>query len=150
MKLYKICILSDKFYQKFPKEKFPEILHKGETRPYLILLVEIGGKTFGIPFRSNINHKYCFKILNNRNQNEGLDYTKAVVITEEDIGGSAHLRPDTLPQVDGFIDVIVRDFAKFLEKFKEILNKEKLNRTEQIIFNNCTLKYFDIQNKENN
>ena len=147
---YQICILSKEFYSKFPLEKFPEILHKGESRPYLVLLVKIDELNFAIPFRSNINHKYCFKIFNNRNLKEGLDYTKAVVVEQEDIGGTAHLRPDTLPQVDQYIDIILRDFGNFLAKYKEISKKEQLNQTEQTIMNNCTLKYFDLEKKQVN
>ncbi|MCQ2815329.1 MAG: hypothetical protein MJ227_03490 [Bacilli bacterium] len=143
MKEYKICLLSDEFYEKYPTDIFSEILQKGETRPYLVLLLKIDGKQYAIPFRSNINHKYCFKIVNNRGLKEGLDYTKTLVVEEKDVGRSAHLRSGTIPQVDEHIDVIIRDFKKFIELYKKIKSGEKRGKTEEYIYSMTTLKYFD-------
>ena len=143
MEKYSICVLDEKFYKCFPAKDFPEILRKGEKRPYLILLVKINGKNYGIPFRSNINHKYCFRIINDRNLKEGLDYTKSVVLKSEDIGRTAHVRPGTIPQIDQFIDIIIRDFTAFLKKYEKIRMMENPGKTERMILNNCTLKYFE-------
>ena len=74
MKKFEIRLLSEKFYEKYSKSIFSEIMDKGESRPYLVLLIEINNKTFGLPFRSNINHKYAFMIKNNRGLKEGIDF----------------------------------------------------------------------------
>ena len=109
-------------YKKYPKEKFPEILQKGETRPYLVLLITIEGKKYAIPFRSNVSHKYCFTIKNERGLKEAIDYTKALVVEDNDVGRPAHLRSGTIPQIDNHIDVIERDFKKFLNLYNKIKN----------------------------
>lgn len=141
MKDYQVCVLSKRFYDKYPSKNYPEILKKG-NRPYLILLVNIRDNFYGIPFRSNINHKYYFKIINNRGLKEGLDYSKAVVVCSGDIASDAYLRPNTLPQIDEFIDIIIRDFTEFLDRYYNIVNKTKHTKREKMILHNCTLKYF--------
>ena len=66
-------LLTKKFYEKYSNCK--EILKK-ENRPYTICIIEINKLTFAIPIRHNINHKYSIKTFNN----QGLDFTKAVII----------------------------------------------------------------------
>lgn len=54
-----------------------------ETRPYIILIIEIENNKFAIPIRTNLHKtKDCYE--SNPNSNSGLDYTKVVVITRED------------------------------------------------------------------
>ena len=144
MKKYKVCILKQEFYHKYPADIYPEILQKGENRHYLVLLLRVNGRLYAIPFRSNIKHKFCFKIRNNRGLQEGLDYTKALMLEEEDIDREAHLRPNTLPQIDQNINLIIRDFTDFLSLYKRIRSGEKAGVTESNILSMTTLKYFDI------
>mgnify|MGYP000979967148 CR=1 FL=1 len=69
-------LLTKKFYEKYSNCK--EILKK-ENRPYTICIIEINKLTFAIPIRHNINHKYSIKTFNN----QGLDFTKAVIIIDK-------------------------------------------------------------------
>ena len=69
-------LLRKKFYEKYSNCK--EILKK-ENRPYTICIIEINKLTFAIPIRHNINHKYSIKTFNN----QGLDFTKAVIIIDK-------------------------------------------------------------------
>ena len=71
--------LSAAFYEKFGLHE--EIL-TNENRPYYILLLELDNLTYAIPLRSNITHSYCFIADNYAGQKRGLDYSKAVVITD--------------------------------------------------------------------
>jgi protein AbiQ len=70
--------LSAAFYANFGKCE--EILNK-EERPYYVLLLELDGLTYAIPLRSHITHSFCFAAVNFSGQKSGLDYSKAVVIT---------------------------------------------------------------------
>ena len=142
MEKFEVNILSETFYDKYSSDLYPEIMDKGEKRPYLILLVEIDGKTFGLPFRSNINHKYAFMIKNERNLNEGVDFSKALVLNQEDIGRKAHLKPGTYREICTHIDLIIEMFKKYLEKFNKIAHKEIRNIVEERIYEMSTLKYF--------
>jgi protein AbiQ len=69
--------LSADFYAHFGHCE--EILKK-EERPYYVLLLELDGLTYAIPLRSHITHPYCFIAENYIDQNNGLDYSKTVVI----------------------------------------------------------------------
>ena len=56
---------------------------KRETRPYIILLIEIEKNKFAIPIRTNLHKtRDCYE--SNPQTNSGLDYTKAVVISRND------------------------------------------------------------------
>ena len=50
-------------------------MKKGETRPYIILLIEIEKNKFAIPIRTNLHKtRDCYE--SNPQTNSGLDYTK--------------------------------------------------------------------------
>jgi len=70
--------LSAAFYAQFGHCE--EILTK-EERPYYVLLLKLDNLTYAIPLRSHITHPYCFIADNSTGQNSGLDYSKAVIIT---------------------------------------------------------------------
>ena len=73
--------LSSLFYQKY--KDCTEILSKGETRPYIIILIEVENNKFAIPIRTHLHKtKDCYE--SNPQSNSGLDYTKAVVISRDD------------------------------------------------------------------
>ena len=55
----KYIFLSQQFYTDYNSKQFSEIEHK-VNRPYIMLLVQIEGVTFAVPFRSHISHKYAF------------------------------------------------------------------------------------------
>ena len=71
--------LNAAFYTDFGHNT--EILTKAD-RPYYVLLLELDGLIYAIPLRSHITHPYCFIADNSSMQNSGLDYSKAVVITD--------------------------------------------------------------------
>ncbi|MDR2923535.1 MAG: hypothetical protein LBU85_09380 [Treponema sp.] len=73
--------LSAAFYTQFGQCE--EILTK-EDRPYYVLLLELDSLIYAIPLRSHITHSYCFIADNSSGQNNGLDYSKAVVIIDSD------------------------------------------------------------------
>lgn len=47
--------LSDKFYEKYPNEQFPELMIK-ENRPYTQVITDVNGLKFAVPLRSDISH----------------------------------------------------------------------------------------------
>ena len=84
--------LTKLFYDKYGSYK--EILNK-EKRQYCIALLTVDDITFSIPFRTNINHKYSYIFKNSpRSEKSGLDFTKAVVITETNFIGEDTLIDD--------------------------------------------------------
>lgn len=71
----KLVLLSDYFFDTY--QGCDEILSK-RTRPYVCLSVVIDGVQFAIPFRHHITHKWAYITYGTC----GLDYTKAVVISD--------------------------------------------------------------------
>ncbi|MCL2180022.1 MAG: hypothetical protein FWB83_02750 [Treponema sp.] len=71
--------LSAEFYTQYGNLK--EILTK-EERPYYVLLLDIDGLTYAIPLRSHITHQFCFIADKSKEYASGLDYSKAVIITD--------------------------------------------------------------------
>ena len=73
--------LSAAFYEKF--EQCEEIL-TNKKRPYYVLLLEIDGLTYAIPLRSHMTHPYCFIADKSDTKYKGLDFSKAVIITDSE------------------------------------------------------------------
>jgi protein AbiQ len=72
--------LTPAFYTQY--NQCEEILSK-ESRPYYVLLLELDKLCYAIPLRSHISHKYCFIADNASGERRGLDYSKAVIITNK-------------------------------------------------------------------
>ena len=81
----RLITLTDKFYDLYGDCE--EILHK-RSRPYAYLGVKIDGVNFAIPFRHHIIHKHAFFTYGEC----GLDYTKAIVIWDEEFIDSSHVQ----------------------------------------------------------
>ena len=77
---YNFIFLSQLFYNDYPNTVFPEIEQKID-RPYIQFIIDLNGYKFAVPLRSNINHPHCY--YTDRTNRCGLDFSKAVVITDE-------------------------------------------------------------------
>lgn len=107
----KLKILSREFYDTYAGCK--EILKK-TNRPYACLTIELDGILFAIPFRHHIRHKYAFHTLGEA----GLDYTKAVVITD------TRFLSDDCPSIESKeFAIIKREENKIRYKFKQYVNQ---------------------------
>lgn len=137
-------MLSNLFYQKHQCHK--EILKK-VNRPYCIVVIKINNIDIGIPFRSNIKHKYAYyteRRQDNKLSRAGLDYTKAVVINlNEDVDTTrkAQIRKEDYKVLLGKEYIVQKGFEKFLAKYKEAVLYP--NRDEnKFILANSALQYF--------
>lgn len=74
--------LSDKFYNKYTHEKYPELMIK-KNRPYTQTITEVNGLKFAIPLRSDITHSQNV-LWTNKKLKHGLDFTKAVLILDDE------------------------------------------------------------------
>ncbi len=136
--------LSSIFYQKY--KNCPEIMSKGETRPYIILLVETDGFKFAIPIRTHLHKtKDCYE--SNPKTNSGLDYTKSVVITRDD-----YIDSKRFPEIDhkeyNYIKFKEKEiklaFAKFVADYKKDVIRHEKNPSipANPRFQFCSLQYF--------
>ena len=136
--------LSQLFYQKY--KDCSEILSKGETRPYIIIVIEIDKLKFAIPIRTNLHGtKDCYE--SNPKTNSGLDYTKSVVITRDD-----YIDMTRFPEIEhkeyNYIKFKEREiklaFTKFVDEYKKDYIRHTKNAKIPVNprFQYCTLQYF--------
>jgi hypothetical protein len=137
--------LSSVFYQNY--KDCTEILSKGETRPYIILIIEVENNKFAIPIRTNLHKtKDCYET--NPKTNSGLDYTKAVVISRNDYIDSTKY-PEIEHKEYNYIKFKEREikiaFTKFVSDYKKDVIRHKRNQSipANPRFQYCTLQYFN-------
>ena len=135
-----LVILSEAFYNDFPRAQCPEILEK-ENRPYYCLAVRVSGHIFAIPIRHHIRHKFAFFTIND----SGLDYTKAVVIDDPMYISSTSPWIDSMEWniLKGNENAIFYGFRKFLRQYMRAL-KHPENPRSTMFIKYTSLKYFDI------
>ena len=136
--------LSAAFYVQFGH--YEEILTK-EERPYYVLLLELDGLTYAIPLRSHITHPYCFIADKACGQKSGLDYSKAIVIT--DIDAYIDPAPVTIRQKEYNVFkkqeyLIKRQFSSYVILYKKEVYRRRVNPMlpEAALCRYSTLKYF--------
>lgn len=80
---FRICRLSDEFFESYPKTEYPEILEKRD-RPYHCIIFEITDTYCAcVPYRTQIKHSYAFHFRNSSRSiahKSGLDYTILVFL----------------------------------------------------------------------
>jgi len=136
--------LSAAFYAQF--SNCEEILTKNE-RPYYVLILELDNLTYAIPLRSHITHPYCFIADNSNGQNSGLDYSKAVVIT--DSTKYIDSTPITIRQhefnvLKKYKYLIKKQFSSYVNTYKKEIKRRQKTPTLPIslMCHYSTLKYF--------
>ena len=109
--------LTPAFYLDYGN-RFPEILQK-QTRPYYIVLLLVMGNTFAIPLRSHIpSHNFCYIA---DGCNSGLDFTKAVVITDT----ICYIDPYAVTIRQNEFDVMKKDEYEITQRFESFVKKYK-------------------------
>lgn len=138
----KYTFLTEKFYNDYPNEKYPQIVIK-ENRPYAHVEVELYNRLFCIPLRSNIDHPHAY--FTNKREHCGLDYSKAIVVLNDnyiDKTRKAFLRPDEYSRLRGKDFIIKRQFMNYIELYKQAKVDMTVNHREDIL-NFSTLQYFE-------
>ena len=128
--MLKISYLTEKFYKFYNFESYPEVL-QNEDRPYIVWLIKIEKNTFGIPFRTNIGHKNCYKFKKSKRETQkstGLDFSKAVILNNEAyIGADANIDNYEYSELDSKKDHIFKRFEKYVKNYiKYIKNNNKM------------------------
>ena len=136
--------LSAAFYAQYGQ--LAEILTK-EERPYYVLLLEIDNLTYAIPLRSHLTHSYCFIADDSTGFKSGLDYSKAVVITDT----TKYIDPInvTIRQHEYNIykkheNLIKKQFTSYVFAYKKEV-KRRINKPELPVSSLCryaSLRYF--------
>jgi len=113
--------LEELFYQE--NAHLIEVLDKdkhgnwngNKTRGYGIAICDHKGLRFGIPLRSNINHKFGFKTKDDK----GLDFSKAVLLAKDSYISTAPflIPPDEHKEILDKAHHIQKMFSKYVERY---------------------------------
>lgn len=140
-----IRLLSTEFYKVYTHEKYPELLLK-ESRPYLILVIEYKGLRFGIPFRTNIKHRFAYKFKNTGRDTEfstGLDFSKAVLIKDlKYLGRQGYVDQLERNELNSHYKEIKEKFSYYLNNVIKSLNNEIKDKYFAKQLSSSTLVYF--------
>ncbi|SCZ68593.1 protein AbiQ [Epibacterium ulvae] len=100
-----------------------------KNRGYGIVVIEVNnGMRFGIPLRSNLNHKHGFKTIGGK----GLDYSKAVLIGNAVFIGQPFKIPhDEYVKIKDREHFITSRFQKYVERYIVLANKGDNNALQQ-------------------
>jgi protein AbiQ len=137
MQFYK---LSPAFYAKY--KDCTEILIK-QQRPYYVLLLEINTVRYAIPLRSHIKHADAFIA---DGKESGLDFSKAVIITDENdiLPAPVTIRQNEFHFLKQHENVIKLRFSAYVARYKkQIIHHIKNQQSPLPLFcTYSTLQYF--------
>ena len=127
-----IVHLNEKFFEEHAEHA--EILKK-PGRPHLVLVLQVGQNKFAIPFRTSAHRPktgrvpHCFffiesgrKALSTVGRIPALDFAKAVIVTEKDIGEVTRIDANEFRELQDHFREIE---AKFLVYLKYYINSIK-------------------------
>lgn len=135
-------LLSKFFYESYPKDLYPEIAQK-QSRPYIVILVEVKDKTFAVPLRSHIRHKHAF--ITDELRGCGLDFTKSVVISNPLFIDKSHrvlINKEESFKIYNNHDKIQTDFEQYLKDFIRAFIATKNENFKPTIVKYSSLIYF--------
>ena len=140
--------LSESFYAQ--NTHLVEVLDKtnnswtgGKTRGYGIVVVEVAGLKFGIPLRSNMNHRFGFITVSS--EKKGLDYTKAVLLSKDEYISDAEFAIPTAEYIaiKDNTDDIAKEFNKFVNKYVRAAKNNDANVLNYYRYS--TLKNYHVE-----
>lgn len=143
--------LSDKFYNAYPYDKYPEILHK-EVRPYICLLIKTdNGFYICVPFRSHINHKEAFLFKKSKRSQKycsGIDFKKTIIINDVnyiDLSELAVVDNDEYKEMFENSAAIMRKSDRYISTYINHISGVKVlhEREFERRYMYSTLPYFD-------
>lgn len=149
--------LTKKFFDDHPYDQCPEFLQKTD-RPYIMIRVKIANSEFAIPFRSHIkefkdknmrNNQHVLKTKNGDIAGEfrGIDYSKAVIITNPDYysfdiyGKRIKVDPDEHAVILKSKSLIEKEMLGYVDKYKRNYHKRDVQRN-QLFYAASTLQYY--------
>ncbi len=129
-------LLTKEFYKDYANCK--EILKK-KNRPYTIYLLELNNLTFAIPMRHNISHNYSIKTFDN----QGLDFTKAVVILKGEYVGKdeVHIDKEEYKVLYSKAYLIKTKLEAYIKTYKKAYIRRDIQRNKKLC-EMSTLQYF--------
>lgn len=147
--VFQILKLSRQFFDAYPHDQYPELMEK-ENRPYNCLLVEMNTYFICVPFRTEMNHNNGYHFSGSQrsvHHKSGLDYSKAVIVTNDEYISNAPGIVDkdeynecvqNMEKITNAVTAYVLDYIEH-RKGEKLLHEREFHRRYQY----STLKYFE-------
>lgn len=134
--------LSNKFFNMYPREKYPEIMSK-ENRPYTQVITSVNDLTFAIPLRSGISHNTNV-LWTDKKAKHGLDFTKAIPILDDDYidPHKVHIRPEEYKHLLGKERRIQQKMERCIQDYRKAKSNLSLKHNQEYC-SYSTLQYFE-------
>jgi hypothetical protein len=145
-----IVHLNEKFFEEHAQHV--EILKKPK-RPHLVLILKIAQGTFAIPFRTSahrpktgrISHCFFFvksgrKSLSTTGRIPALDFAKAVIVTEDDIGDVTRIDANEFKELQDHFREIETKFLNYLRYYVNSIKTQTNLDAPEIKYS--SLQYF--------
>ena len=127
--MLKFVFLTEKFYINY---KDCLEIEKKENRPYTMILATINNIDFAIPLRSNIKHNNA--LLTDKVNKCGLDFSKAVVITDKeeyiDQNKKPILRQHEFDELKGKDHIVKKKMESYINKYKKAYARQDVDRNK--------------------
>lgn len=136
----RFTFLSESFYRKY--HDCAEIEQKRD-RPYIVTLVSIGTVTFAVPLRSHIKHTHV--LWTDKENGCGLDFSKAVVLTEDkdiDTLRVPHIRQNEFDSLRGKDFEIKQGLLRYIRAYRKASQRLDVPRN-RLLCQFSTLQYFE-------
>jgi len=136
----KFIFLSRLFYRAYME---CHEIEKKETRPYVQVYTQIGGYTFAIPLRSNINHQHV--LWTDKPQKCGVDFSKAVIVLKEeyiDPVNKPYIRQSEFDSLRGKEFIIQKKMIHYIETYRKAKQNTHIERNRMLCAYS-TLQYFE-------
>ena len=130
--------MTEAAYLRLSKDR-DQVLTK--HRGYGIVSVQVNDLTFAIPLRSNLNHSNGLKTVLVGRQWNGLDYSKALLVNDDDLNKES-FKPRTdaeYEKIQSSKEKVIKDFGAYVDGYIEAAKKNETNNHK---FRFTTLQYF--------
>ena len=114
-----------------------------QERPYVQIYLNINGIDFAIPMRSNIKHNHAF--WTDKQNNYGLDFSKAVVIEDKkyiDLTTKPYIRPAEFKFLIGKEYLVKQGLLNYIQSYKKARANPN-NHKKRYMIKYSTLQYFE-------
>lgn len=125
----------------------------GKTRGYGIVLISIGNLTFGIPLRSNIQHKAAYLTARNSPAGngppygKGLDFSKALLISNPSYISTEIFKipPDEHKKLASKQAYITNAFEKYVNRYINAISRCDKNILNSKEYRHTTLQNYHVE-----
>lgn len=124
-------------------QKNPNITQQLEkTRGYGVVTVFIKNLMFGIPLHSNIDNRFGFATKEENGKLKGLNYQKAILISENDLSSSFKIPHDEFDKIQDNSNLIKEEFERYIAHYLLLIEQKKYQQANREYRKSTLVNYY--------